>query len=655
MKKAKVAVMALLFAGIFFPQVPAQGTFSLSQFKSFQSQTITCLKGSAIKRVTGTTPKCPTGYKEKNVITVFPSIKNAQIDEGSLKYRVTASSGLAVRGVVIDSKVCKLAGNRILYIRAGLCRIRWIQSGNTYYAAAHPVLTTFKINQMNKINFALAPSYEITLKAIDLIGTSSSSLPLTYQSTTPTICNVLQNQIQLLTPGQCTITATQSGNQFVEKALPVNVSFNVVGQNAITFTLPNNLLLALKTYTLNGNSSSGLDVTYESLTSDICSISTTSLILNKMGTCSIRAKQTGNNFYHPAQTVDATTQIVDSRVTADQPDTATGFQLKAIYVVPSDGTDHSYDTNGYIASILDESNSYLKEQLGLQLQVDRTTLGYDVEILKSNITTAEMMHSTDLLGHLLGELKVFDDPGNNRKNYTFLVDVPSLKDGTACGYGRQPGMVSIVAIGTSGTSGTTCSGPARTFQNYASLTLVHENFHNFGVGHFNDSCDLMGSPPTCQADQRPTIDKERTRYVGASAMGVGDTVLSQDLLKLNVWEGYTTRTDMQADCALDPGVRLDGLHFAYCPTGTQKIGALTYCQSFITSDSLEENINGSWISIGAGNSTNQPWGTRVSWKCDVSSYVAPSKQLTVTTPGVHHYRWIVNGSVSEYFNVIWVQ
>jgi hypothetical protein len=33
---------------------------------------------------------------------------------------------------------------------------------------------------------------------------------------------------------------------------------------------------------------------------------------------------------------------------------------------------------------------------------------------------------------------------------------------------------------------------------------------------------------------------------------------------------------------------------------------------------------------------------------------APWKELTVTSPGLRHYRWIVNAAVSEELNVIWV-
>ena len=584
----------------------------------------------------------------ENVISISTPMNDAKISDQPFTYLVTASSGLEVKSEVLTPGICSLEGDKIRYTHIGLCQIRWSQPGNIYYSTADPVLTSFKINQTNQINFAMDPSYKISLKAINLTGTSTSLLPVSYQSLTPLICGVSQEQVELLNPGQCTISATQDGTDFVDMALPLVISFNVIGANDITFYLPNTLLLGLNNYPLTGTSSAGVAVNYFSLTPEICSINNNTLVLNKLGACTVDASQSGSNYYEAAKSVELSTNIVSSRVTADQPDIATGFQVKAIYVVPADGTDNSYDTNGYIGNILDEANSYLNEQLGLQLPIDKTKQGYDIQFLRSKITSAEFMHSTNLLERLLGELGAMDNPGINRKNYIFFVDVPTLVDGMACGYSHQPGMVSLIAIGT------TCTLPKQTFQNFASKSLVHEIFHNFGVGHFNDGCDLMNNPLNCGLNQRPTIDKERQRYVGASAFGVGDSVLSPDILKLNVWQGHTNQVGVPSNCILDPGARSDGFHYAYCPIGSQSIGALSYCYSSVTSSSLEELIGANWISLGAGSSSNQPWGISIKWKCDNSS-VAPWKQVTVSAPGVHHYRWIVNGTPFEEFNIIWAQ
>jgi hypothetical protein len=168
----------------------------------------------------------------------------------------------------------------------------------------------------------------------------------------------------------------------------------------------------------------------------------------------------------------------------------------------------------------------------------------------------------------------------------------------------------------------------------------------------------MNGSRICTADQRPSIDRARNRYVGASALGVGDTVLSPNILDLRVWDGYSNRTDLKADCILNPGARSDGLKVAYCPTGTQTIGATTQntvtCSQFYTSVSLEELNNGNWVSAGTGTAVNESWAAGIGTKCG-QGFVAPSKSMTVTTPGTHHYRWVLNGIAGEHIDVIWVQ
>jgi|GEM_PF-3562054 len=340
------------------------------------------------------------------------------------------------------------------------------------------------------------------------------------------------------------------------------------------------------------------------------------------------------------------------RVASDQPDTVVGFQVKAIYVVPSDGVDHSYDKNGYIAGILDEGNRYLSGQLGLTLPIDKNSSGYDIQYLKSNLSTAYLTTAQDLPDRLLAESRALENPGMNRKDYIFFVDVNGLTGGTACGVSNTPGISAAVAIGKGVNAiGNTCAGKNRNFDNYATGTWVHELFHNFGVEHtFDDPCDLMKAAEalgTCSSSGQITIDKTKSRYVGSSVQG-------QNILNLRVWAGKTDRLDLEANCSRDPVARADGFHYAYCPTGTQTIGALQFCLSPISSVTLEEFVAGQWKSLGSGSSSSEPWGPNLGFKCGPGS-TAPSMQVTVTSPGISLYRWMVNAQELEQIKVIWVR
>ena len=344
--------------------------------------------------------------------------------------------------------------------------------------------------------------------------------------------------------------------------------------------------------------------------------------------------------------------ISNTRVTSDQIDVVVGFQIKAIYVVPSDGVDYSYDTNGYISGILNEGNEYLYAQLGLRIPVDKTSVGYDIQFLKSNLPTSYFLTATNLTDKLLVESGSLENPGLNRKNYIFFIGVNTLVDGKTCGYAALSALSAVVAIGKGIVNGTSCTGKSSNFSNFAAGTWPHELFHNFGVNHTpDDPCDLMGGKPetsdTCSWNGVRTIDKNRSRYVGSSTQG-------QDILKLRVWEGFTDRQDIAVNCSLNPVPRVDGFNYAYCPTGTQTIGALKNCWSSINSVVLEEFIDGKWRSLGSGKHFSDPWGPTVAWKCPGGSK-APWKQLTITTPGMSLYRWMINGSESEQFKVIWVR
>lgn len=341
-----------------------------------------------------------------------------------------------------------------------------------------------------------------------------------------------------------------------------------------------------------------------------------------------------------------------TRAMSDQGDVETGFQVKAIYVVPADGVDHSYDTNGYIAGILDEGSKYLQDQLGLRIPIDRNVIGYDIQFLKSMYTTADFETSDRIVEGLMAESMALENPGLNRKNYVFFVDVNIFKRGTACGLADSPGISAVVAIWKRvGAVAGRCVGKFRQFGNSASSTWVHELFHNFGVGHTNDApCDLMAgadTPEVCPTNARITIDKERTRYVGSSQRG-------QDILRLRVWDGLTNKSDLVANCALNPVPRVDGFNYAYCPTGTQTVGRFKYCGYQTDSVTLEGLFEGQWKSLGSWGPKMYSYDAIPDWKCAVG-YSGSSIELTVATPGTNLYRWVVNGTESEQFKVIWVR
>ncbi|MFA5918528.1 MAG: hypothetical protein WC800_03190 [Candidatus Nanopelagicaceae bacterium] len=541
------------------------------------------------------------------------------------------------------------------------CAKAGLKSGSLICAKVNGKLKWKIVKKSQTISYAAPNLATVADKFVKFNYSSSSKLKVAVKNLTPAICTLGTGELlPTQTPGVCTISLSQSGNAYFKAARSVQFSVTFMGTNLIEFNLPGALLLSQGTYALVAKSSAGLTVSLTSSTPDRCTVSEMNLSVHKPGPCTVVASQLGEGFTPAASEVSVTKVIFANRETADLPDTISGFQVKAIYVVPSDGVDNFKDTNGYLTSVLDGGNTYLKGQLNLTVPIDRSSVGYDIQYLKSSYSTEYLATHADASPKdtsdayvLLNEIKAMENPGDNRKDYIFFLEVPGF-GGTYCGLANRPGMVAIVAIRDIA-PGKICTGKSSPFfDDYVSKTWVHELFHNFGVSHtIDDPCDLMAGKPetlgTCTATTVYTLDKERTRYVGSSIQGV-------DILKLRVWDGYTANMDLAAECATDLAPRVDGFSYAYCPTGTRAIGALKYCWKDITSLSLEESINGLWQSLGSANHYTELFGGDLGGiKCVDSGYTAPWKSVTVDAPGIRHYRWIVNGQVSEEMNIIWVK
>jgi hypothetical protein len=233
-----------------------------------------------------------------------------------LALSATASSGLAVTYNSQTTSICTVSGTAATMLTSGTCVIQANQSGNTIYAAAPMVSQSFLVNlEAQTITFA-NPGAQTVGTPLALSATASSGLAVTYNSQTTSICTVSGTTATMLTSGSCVIQANQAGNTSYAAALPVMQSFAVNGEaQIITFTNPGvqNVGTPL---TLSATASSGLAVTYSSLTTSICTVSNTTVSMLATGTCTIQAIQTGNSTYAAATavsqniTVNAATQTI---------------------------------------------------------------------------------------------------------------------------------------------------------------------------------------------------------------------------------------------------------------------------------------------------------------------------------------------------------
>jgi hypothetical protein len=246
--------------------------------------------------------------------TVAAALKSQTITFGAiaaqtvgtpLTLTASASSGLAVSFASNSTSICTVSGTSAQFIAPGTCSITATQPGGSGYAAATAVTQTFTVN-------AAAYSQTITFNSIatQTVGTplmltasATSNLAVSFASTTASVCTVSGSTATFIASGQCSITASQPGNNAYAAATPVTQSFTVnPGPQSISFGAIQAQAVGTP-LTLTATASSGLAVTFASTTSSVCTVSGTTASFIAAGTCSITASQAGNGSYAAANPV----------------------------------------------------------------------------------------------------------------------------------------------------------------------------------------------------------------------------------------------------------------------------------------------------------------------------------------------------------------
>ncbi len=215
----------------------------------------------------------------------------------------TATSGLPVNFASINTSVCTVSGDTVTLVAPGTCSIKATQPGNADYSGAPIVTRSFTVNkETQSIAFASIPA-QVVGADVTLSATASSGLPVSFASTTSSICTVSGNTATLIAAGTCAVKATQAGNADFSGAPAVTQSI-AVKKTAQTIAFPTIPAQAVgANVTLAATASSGLPVTFESATHNSCSVSGNTATMLAAGKCAIAANQAGNVYYLAAPEV----------------------------------------------------------------------------------------------------------------------------------------------------------------------------------------------------------------------------------------------------------------------------------------------------------------------------------------------------------------
>jgi hypothetical protein len=182
------------------------------------------------------------------------------------------------------------------------------------------------------LSFTTAPTLALGGSA-SVTASASSGLPVSYSSTTPTVCSVdsFTGIVNGLSTGTCTIAANQSGNTQYAPAVQVTQSLSVVSSpnQSISFAAAPALSLG-GTASVSATASSGLPVSYSSITSAVCAVDASSGLVTDLaaGACIIAADQAGGAQVNPApQATQTLTVITPSGISA--PGAPTGVSASA--------------------------------------------------------------------------------------------------------------------------------------------------------------------------------------------------------------------------------------------------------------------------------------------------------------------------------------
>lgn len=253
--------------------------------------------------------------KQVQTVTFGPLTQKAPND-APFSISATASSTLPVKFTSSNTAVATVSGNTVTIVGLGTTTISASQWGNTTYSYAQDIRQNLVVAKASQtITFNALPTKTYGNAPFALTATASSGLTVTYSSSDPTIASVSGSTVTILKAGTVTITASQAGDVTYNAAPDVaqTLTINKKAQS-IAFTIPTVYTYGDGAFLLNGNTDSGLPVTYTDLSpTPLVTFSgvypNISATIVQAGSTTIRASQAGNGNYLAAPVADATLTV----------------------------------------------------------------------------------------------------------------------------------------------------------------------------------------------------------------------------------------------------------------------------------------------------------------------------------------------------------
>lgn len=236
---------------------------------------------------------------------------------------LTATPGASSAALVYGSTtpgICTVSGNVVHFGGVGVCKVSADQSGDATHNNASQATLDIPVVQAGQAitGFAATPTSVPVGGAVTLSASGGvSGNAVIFGSSTTGICSVSGNQVSILGAGTCIVTANQAGNLNYSAApqLTLQITANLTAQSIVFAPLANQIM-DQPAPVLSATASSGLPVSFASLTSGVCTVSGNSVSLVGAGVCTLRASQGGNAIYAVAMPVEQSFTVAPGAIVA---------------------------------------------------------------------------------------------------------------------------------------------------------------------------------------------------------------------------------------------------------------------------------------------------------------------------------------------------
>ncbi|MFY0606504.1 MAG: BNR-4 repeat-containing protein [Cyclobacteriaceae bacterium] len=262
----------------------------------------------------------------------FESIASKVEGDMDFSLNATATSKLPVSFISSDPKIARItADNKVKIVGVGTCNIIASQTGDGIYDAAPNVersltvaANTSKTNQT--IDFSLASAtYTWGSGDLTLVATSSSGLPVSFESSDTSVAIVADGRLRVKRAGTSEISAIQLGNSTFNAAPIICHVLQVPKQpQVLTFEEIPSVVSGSSPFTLNVTSNNpDAELRYVCPNNQVAVVWENSVrqVLGS-GTATITVSESGNEYFEPAQlnrtlTVTPKTHAIPAEIEAE--------------------------------------------------------------------------------------------------------------------------------------------------------------------------------------------------------------------------------------------------------------------------------------------------------------------------------------------------